>query len=70
MWGEGVSRLGGFRLRLKGGRAGDDTDHVSIGLNDSLALTLSALLVEVMADNADDPRILPPSVLLQGHPVY
>jgi hypothetical protein len=43
---------------------------MSIGLNDRLALTLSALLVEVMADNADDPRLLPLSVLLGAHPVY
>jgi len=39
-------------------------------LNDRLALTLSALLVEVMADNADDPRLLPLCVLLGAHPVY
>lgn len=42
---------------------------MSNGLNDSLALTLSALLVEVLADNADDPRLLPPYVLLEAHPV-
>ena len=41
---------------------------MSMRLNDSLALTLSALLVEVMADNADDPRLLPLCVLLEGPP--
>jgi hypothetical protein len=50
--------------------AGDDTDHMSLGLNDSLFITLTALLVEVMADNADDPRLLPPCVLVEGHPAY
>jgi|GEM_PF-3400248 len=43
---------------------------MSMRLNDSLALTLSALLVEVMADNADDPRLVPLCVLLEAHPVY
>jgi hypothetical protein len=64
-----VSSLVGFRLRLKDSREGDDTDSMSNGLNDSLAITLSALLVEVLADNADDPRLLPPCVLLEAHPV-
>jgi hypothetical protein len=43
---------------------------MSIRLNDSVVITLSALLVEVMADNSDDPRLLPPCVLLEGHPAY
>lgn len=59
-----------FRLSLKGNRGADDTDSMSNGLNDCLALTLSALLVEVMSDNADDPHLLPPCVLLQARPVY
>jgi hypothetical protein len=40
------------------------------GLNDSLVITLTALLAEVMVDNADDPRLMPPCVLLEAHPVY
>jgi hypothetical protein len=43
---------------------------MSLGLSDSLIITFTALLVEVMADNADDPRLLPPCVLLEAHPVY
>ena len=43
---------------------------MSLGLNDSLVITLTALIVEVMADNSDDPRLLPACVLLEAHPVY
>ena len=65
-----VSSLVGFRLRVKGKREPDDTEPMSEVLNDSLALTLSALLVEVMADHADDPRLLPLCVLREAHPVH
>jgi len=68
--GRAIPSLPNFRLRIKEDHANDDTDLMSKRLNDSLALTLSALLVEVMADNADDPRLLPLCVLLKARPVY
>lgn len=37
-------------------------------LSDDLALTLTALIVEVMAGNGDDPRVPPPWTLLETTP--